>query len=165
MKIIELSALAVLALAGAPASGQTVMLNFSFPELRQQLTEIKVTPGSESETTDKLRYLEAKTESGLNLGVYGIECDSKEPTQRCRGAEIVASFELGSGEKVADAMELIDYAAVADIDGGNGRLRLTRYVIFDEGITPGNFRTNLTVFISIADKVWDLLDDEGFFEK
>lgn len=165
MKIVALSALAALALAGAPAFGQTVMLNYSFPELRQQLTEIKVTPGDEGETADKIRYLQAKTESGLNLAIYGIECDSKEPTQRCRGAEIVASFELGTDEKVAEAMELIDYAAVADIDVGDGRLRLSRYVIFDEGITPGNLRTNLKVFISIADNVWDMLEDEGFFGK
>jgi hypothetical protein len=165
MKFVALAALAALALAGAPASGQTVMLNYSFPELREQIAAVKATPGSEGETEDKIHYLQAKTESGLSLTIYGIECDSKEPTQRCRGAEIVASFELASEEKVAEAMKQIDYAAVGDVDAGERRLRLTRYLIFDEGITPGNLRVNLNVFISIADDVWDMLDEEGFFEK
>ena len=163
MKIVALSAFAAAALAGTPAFGQTVMLNFSFPEMREQITAIKAAPGTEGETADKIHYIQAKAESGLNFTVYGIECDSKEAGQRCRGAEIVSSFELESDEDVAEAMELIDYAAVTDIDGGKGNLRLTRYVIFDEGITPGNLRVNLTVFLSIANKVWDMLEDEGFF--
>jgi hypothetical protein len=165
MKRVALSTLAALSLAGAPTFGQTVMLNFSFPEMREQVAAIKATPGKEGETEDKTHYLQAEAESGLNFTIYGIECDSKEATQRCRGAEIVSSFDLASEEKVTKAMELIDYAAVADIDGGDGRLRLSRYVIFDEGITPGNLRTNLKVFISIADDVWDMLDEEDFFEK
>jgi hypothetical protein len=165
MKRVALSALAALALAGAPASGQTVMLNFSFPEMREQVAAIKATPGKEGEIEDKTHYLQAKAESGLNFTVYGIECDSNEATQRCRGAEIVSSFDLASEEKVAEAMEQIDYAAVGDFDGGEGRLRLSRYLIFDEGITPGNLKANLKVFISIADDVWDMLDEEGFFKK
>jgi hypothetical protein len=162
MKIIALPVFAALALAGAPASAQTVMLNFSFPELRQQLTDLKSTVTKEADTDEKTHYLEAKTESGLIYAVYGAECDSKEATQRCKGAELVASFSLADKGDVGEALELIDYAALADYKGSDGNVKVSRYVIFDNGITPANFKTNIEVFISLSDKIWDLLDEEGF---
>jgi hypothetical protein len=166
MKITALSALAALALAGAPAFGQTVMLNFSFPEMRQQLTDLKSTVTKEGDTEEeKIHYLEAKAESGLIYVVYGAECDSKEATQRCRGAELIATFTPGAKGDVNKALDLIDYAALADYKGSNGDLKLSRYIIFDNGITPANLKVNLEVFLSISNKVWDRLEDEGFFEK
>ena len=165
MKITTLCVLAALTLAGAPAFGQAVMLNFSFPEMRQQLTDLKSSVTSEAETSDKIRYLEAKAESGLIYAVYGFECDSKEPSQRCRGAEMIASFTLEDKNDVDEALDLIDYAAVADYKGSDGNLKLSRYVIFDNGITPANLKVNLEVFLSISGKVWDMLEDEGYFDK
>jgi hypothetical protein len=159
-----LSALTALALAGAPAFGQTVMLNFSFPEMRQQLTDLKSTVTSEGDNSEKIHFVEAKAESGLVYVIYGFECDSKEPTQRCRGAEIIASFALADKNDVDEATDLIDYAAVTDYKGSDGNLKLSRYVIFDNGITPGNLKVNLEVFLSISNKVWDMLQDEGFLQ-
>jgi hypothetical protein len=161
MKPVALSALAAMAFAGAPAYGQTVMLNFSFPELRQQMIDVKSTVTNEADTEEKVHYLEAKTESGLTYVVYGVQCDSAEATQRCSGAEMVASFSLADKSDVEEALDLIDYAALADYKGTDGNVKLSRYVIFDHGITPANFKTNLEVFLSIADKVWDKLDEEG----
>jgi hypothetical protein len=165
MKITAFSILSALALAGAPAFGQTVMLNFSFPEMRQQMTDLKSTVTKEAETGEKVRYLEGKAESGLVYAVYGFECDSQEPSQRCRGAEMIASFTLERKDDVDEAMDLIDYAAVADYKGSDGNLKLSRYVIFDNGITPANLKVNLEVFLNISNKVWDMLEDEGYFDK
>jgi hypothetical protein len=164
MKIVALSAMAAVAIAGAPAFGQTVMLNFSFPELRQQLTDAKSTVSKEADTAEKIHYLEAKTESGLIYAVYGSECDSQEATQRCRGAEMIASFSLADKSEIDVALDLIDYAAIADYKGTDGNVKVSRYVIFDNGITPANFKANIEVFISIADKVWDKLDEEDLLK-
>lgn len=166
MKIIALSALAALALTATPAFGQAVMLNFSFPEMRQQLTDLKSTIREEGDSEEeKTHYLEAEDESGLLYAVYGNECDSKESTQRCEGAEMIASFEFADKSDVDGALELIDYAAVSDYKGSDGDLKISRYVIFDNGITPANLKVNIEVFLSISNKVWDLLEDEGYFEK
>lgn len=170
MRIIPVSAFAALAFAAlgfgsAPAFGQTVMLNFSFPELKQQLIDLKSTIKKEAETDDKIRFIEAESPDGLIYGVYGLECDSKEPTQRCRGAEMIASFDLERDGDINEALDLIDYAAVADYKGTDNRLKLSRYVIFDDGITPANFKVNITVFTNIANDVWDMLEEEGFFDK
>jgi hypothetical protein len=166
MKIATLSALATLALAATPAFGQAVMLNYSFPEMRQQLTDLKSTVTEEGDTEEeKTHYLEAKSESGLIYAVYGAECDSKETTQRCRGAEFIASFELADDSDVDEVLELIDYAAISDYKGSDGDLKVSRYVILDNGITPANLKVNIEVFLSISNKVWDLLEDEGYFDK
>jgi hypothetical protein len=162
MKRVALSAMAMLAVAGAPAFGQTVMLNFSFPELRQQLTDLKSTVSKEGDTDDKIHYLEAKAESGMIYAVYGAECD--EAIQRCRGAEMIASFSLADKSDIDDALDMIDYAAVADYKGADGNVKISRYVIFDNGITPANLKTNIEVFLSIANKVWDKLDEEKLLE-
>lgn len=170
MRIIPVSAFAALAFTAlgfgsAPAFGQTVMLNFSFPELKQQLIDLKSTVKKEAETDEKIRFIEAETEDGLIYAIYGLECDSKEPTQRCRGAEMVASFDLERDGDIGKALDLIDYAAVADYKGTDNRLKLSRYVIFDDGITPANFKVNIKVFTNIANDVWDMLEEEGFFDK
>jgi hypothetical protein len=166
MKLTTLSAFAALALANvlacAPASAQSVMLNFSFPELRQQLTDLKATVSKEADTDEKTHYLEAKADTGLIFAVYGAECDSKEASQRCRGAELIASFTLADKAKVGEVLDLVDYAALADYKGGDGNLKVSRYVIFDHGITQANFKSNIEVFLSLSNKVWDMLDEKDY---
>lgn len=160
MRFLALSAIA--ALACAPASAQSMMLNFSFPELRQQLTDLKTTVTKEGDTDEKTHFMEAKADTGLVFAVYGAECDSKDAGQRCRGAELVASFTLADKAKVGDALDLVDYAALADYKGADGNVKVSRYVIFDHGITQANFKSNIEVFLNLSNKVWDLLDEKGY---
>ena len=77
---------------------------------------------------------------------------------------MVASFTLADPNYLEEALDLIDYAALADYKGVDGNVKLSRYVIFDHGITPANFKTNIEVFLSISDKVWDKLDEEDFLK-
>lgn len=162
MKLFLLPALAAAALACAPASAQSVMLNFSFPELRQQLADLKTTVTEEGDTDAKAHFMEAKADTGLVFAVYGSECDSKEASQRCRGAELVASFTLADKSKAGEVLDMVDYAALADYKGADGNVKVSRYVIFDHGITQANFKSNIEVFLSLSNKVWDLLDDKGY---
>lgn len=153
------AALGAAGFISAPAHAQMVMLNFSFPEMRQQLTDQKATITNESQTDDGLRYLSAKTDAGLIFSVYGIQCDTNEPTQRCTGAEMIASFTLADPTQIDKALDLIDYAALSDYKGSDGNLKLSRYVIFDNDITPANLKTNIEVFLGLANQAWDKLDD------
>lgn len=143
----------------APAHAQMVMLNFSIPEMRQQLTDQKVTITKEDQTTEGLRFLQGKTESGLVFAAYGMECDTKEVTQRCTGLEMIASFTLADAATIDKALDLVDYAAVSDYKGSDGNLKLSRYVIFDNGITPANLKVNIEVFLSLSNQAWDKLDE------
>jgi hypothetical protein len=167
MKITALLALAALALAGAPASAQAILLNFSFEEMRKELTDQGVTITKEADTESKTHYLQGKDENGLIFAVYGMECEPEEhtPAQRCTGAEMIASFTLADKTKIDEALDLVDYAAVSDYKGTDGNLKISRYIIFDNGITPGNLKVNIEVFISLANDIWDALDDEELLGK
>jgi hypothetical protein len=167
MKLTALFAFAALALAGAPASAQAVMLNFSFAEMRQQLTDQGVTITKEADTEEKTHYIQGKDENGLIFAVYGMECDSETPTptMRCTGAEMIASFTLADKSKINEALDMIDYAAVSDYKGTDGNVKISRYVIFDNGITPANLKVNIEVFLDLANNVWDALDDEDLLGK
>ncbi|MEQ1610111.1 MAG: hypothetical protein ABL956_14245 [Hyphomonadaceae bacterium] len=152
-----LLALAVAAL-GAPAFAQSaIMTDFSMGEMRTVLTEAGIEVTSEDVSDDGIPHLVAKDANGLVFSVYGNECDSKAPPQRCRGAEFVATFTLDDADDVSDVLAEIDYAAVQDYAGDDGQLHLSRYVIFDEGITTGNLKANIKVFLSISKEVWDQL--------
>lgn len=142
----------------APAHAQVLMKNYSFDEMRLAVQEV----GSEVQREDAddagQRFLQAKSKSGLVYAVEGRACDSKEPSQRCLGLNISCSFTLKPGADTAKALEAGNYEAVKTYVEAGG-LRLGRYVIFDYGITPANLKTNLTVFLEIADKVWTDLGD------
>ena len=40
-------------------------------------------------------------------------------------------------------------------NGGDNSLEVTRYIIFDEGISRGNLQTNIEVFTAVAEEIWN----------
>lgn len=165
MRTFGILALAMATLASAPAFGQTVMLNFSFQEMREKLAASGASVTKEGDTTDGQHYLSAKHEkSGLSFAVYGSECDSQSGALRCRGADLIASFTMADSSKMREALNFIDYAALGDYEGTDGNLKLSRYVIFDNGITPANLTANIDVFLALAQQAWDKLDDAKYLK-
>ena len=156
------AALAVAGL-GAPAFAQTsVLKDFSWADMRTALDGVKATVTKEGVTEGGVRYLAAKDSEGMNFDVYGHECDTKEASQRCRGAELSASFTLKNKADVPKALAGIDYAAVADSEDGDSAIKMVRYLIFDEGITPGNLKVNLEVFLNISNDAWTYMSEKDF---
>jgi hypothetical protein len=39
---------------------------------------------------------------------------------------------------------------------------MVRYLIFDDGITPGNLKVNLQVFLNISNKAWTYMSEKDF---
>ncbi len=54
---------------------------------------------------------------------------------------------------------MLDFAAVSDYRDEEGHVKISRYVIFDGGITEVNLQTNITVFLSLANQTWTSSDD------
>ncbi|MDP3735938.1 MAG: hypothetical protein Q8R02_01035 [Hyphomonadaceae bacterium] len=160
MKLLVAGGLFAAAVIAAPASAQTVMTDFSFDDLRLVFADLKDTVTDEDTNSDGIHFIEAKTEGGLSYVIYGRQCATEKPL-RCTGAQIMSSFTIKSA-RLAEAIQAIDYAAVSDF-AEDDELKLSRYLIFDGGITRENLKTNLTVFRSIADKAWDLLTDGDYF--
>ena len=92
--------------------------------------------------------------NGLRFTVFGMACDRTGPAARraCKGAEFSAIYNMRSASAVNSALEEIDYAAVSYFRDGTN-LRITRYVIFDYGISRDNLGVNLRVFINIAKEI------------
>lgn len=149
----------------APASAQTALWkNFSFAEMRSVLQHEKATVTNETVDDAGLRYLTARAEGGLIFQVYGTECDSKEPGQRCKGADFIASFTLKDGVDPLKVADEIDYSALSDYRLGANRVAISRYVILDDGISEANLWANAAVFLNLADAVWDALSDKGYLK-
>jgi hypothetical protein len=159
MRILIVVALGMAGLFGAPAFAQQVMADYSWGQMRDQVVKAGAEVTKEGVSGDS-RYLTGKDDSGLSFGVYGMECDSKEASQRCRGADFIASFTLKDATKGDAVLAMLDYAAVSDYRDDEGHVKISRYVIFDGGITEVNLQTNIEVFLSLANQTWDKLDDE-----
>lgn len=159
MRISTVLVLAAAGALGAPAFAQAVVKDFSWPEMRAEL----VTAGVEVTKDDiagDTRYLVGKDDTGLVFAVYGFQCDSKETSQRCTGADFVSSFTFKDPATVNDTLAKIDYAALADYKGDDERLKIARYIIFDHGITRENLQANIEVFLRLSNQVWDDLDEQ-----
>jgi len=96
----------------------------------------------------------ARTHEGLNVGVYARACDQAPPgvDPLCHGLEAIISFDPGAR---ADRKALVNelnhrYALGKFLDEPDGTIRLTRYVVFDGAVTPGNLRAELASLFAIG---------------
>lgn len=159
--------LAVFALAAAFACpttfGQTLMQNFSWPEMRQALESEGSTIIAEGADGD-IRYFDARSEGNLNFTVFGFECDTNAPTQRCSEALLAASLTPKDDDALAKGLDTIDSPYVDDRPSPRKNIRLTRYVIFTGGIAVGNLKENIWVFLSTSENAWNTLRDKDLLK-
>jgi len=159
MRIFAVAALAALGLTATPAFAQALQKDFSWAEMRTELVAAGAEVTKDGIAGDQ-RYLSGKDDTGLVFAVYGAQCDNPETTQRCTGADFISSFTLKDPAKISDVLDIVDYAALGDYKGDDGRLKVSRYVIFDGGITHENLQTNIEVFLRLSNDIWDTLDDK-----
>ncbi len=106
-------------------------------------------------TTEGRAGVTARTREGLNVGVYAKACDPSPPGVEalCHGLEAIISFDPGGR---ADRRSLADrlnhqYALGKFLDEPDGSIRLSRYLVFDGAVTPGNLRAELSSLFAIGD--------------
>lgn len=147
-------------LAAVPAKAAT-MSDWATPEMKQVLTELDVKISDSGTLDDGDPYVSGVApDSGLKFTVYGTACTGDGAKRRCQGAELSTSFTLDNAAAVEKKVKELDYAAVsifASKDADDPALQVTRYVIFDNGIERENLKSNITVFLSIAEEIWDKL--------
>jgi hypothetical protein len=161
--LISAVALGLAWLWPASAEAQSVMQNYSFDQLTDIVDDLGYSIADEDVDDDGDHYLELETDEGLIFYIYGTACDPSDPSKDCRGMNIVATFSLKDGEDPAEVAETISYAFLkVYVDGPD--VKVSRYVIFDHGITRENAEANLSIFVDITHDVWDKLSDEGVLE-
>lgn len=159
--------LAIFALAAAfscpTALGQALMQNFSWPEMRQALENVGSTIIAEGADGD-IRYFDAKSKDNLMFTVFGFECDTNEPTQRCSGAQLAALLTPKDDDALAKGLDAIDSLSVDDRPSPRKNVRLTRYIIFGGGIAAANLQENISVFLSTSQNAWTMLGEKGLLK-
>jgi hypothetical protein len=140
--------------AAAPAHAANLS-DWGLADMRKVLTEEEITISDDGLSEDD-PYIDAVSEEGLKFTIYGTACKGEGAARRCQGAQLSTSFTMDSNEAVAAKVKALDYAAVSIFaDQDEPSLRVTRYIIFDHGIDPENLKTNIRVFLNIAEEIWD----------
>lgn len=105
-------------------------------------------------TSEGRAVVTARTRDGLNVGVYAKSCDPAPPgvDAICHGLEAIISFDPGGK---ADRRALADrlnhqFAVGKFLAEPDGSIRLSRYVVLDGGVGPGNLRAELASLFAIG---------------
>jgi len=143
-----------LALAlSTPAAAQSLLNDWAIPDVSQAITGAGATVTGSGTDENGALYVTAKAPSGMKFLAYGTVCSGA--TKRCKGLNLSAGFTQESDAQVNKRMLEIDRMAVGVRNGGENSLDVNRYLIFDNGITRANLQTNVEVFISIAEDIWN----------
>jgi len=142
-----------LTIPGAALAQGGVRSDWAVPAMKQALTAAGATVTKEGTLDDGAPYIGATSTNGMKFVVYGTVCNGAP--KRCKGANMTASFTLDSDAAVDAREKKIDRSAVGVRNAGDNSLEVSRYLIFDNGVTRGNVQTNIEVFIEVAEDIWN----------
>ncbi|MDO9224011.1 MAG: hypothetical protein Q7U20_09920 [Caulobacter sp.] len=152
--IVAAGALALaISAPGASFAQSSLLTDWGVADMKAALVAAGATVTKDGVLDDDVPYVAATTANGLKFVVYGTVCTGA-PT-RCKGANMTTSFTLGSDAEVDAREKEIDRSAVGVRNAGDKSLEVSRYLIFDEGLTRGNLKTNIMVFMDVAEEIWN----------
>lgn len=146
---------AVALMVAGGAHAQSMLSDWGMADMRQAVVAAGATVTREDNSEDP--YIAAKTAEGLKFTISGRVCDGAAGAKRCKGAFLQASFTMDSDSEVDAAVKKWgpQYAAISVSNDGENGMLVSRYLIFDYGLSRENLRMNLEVFTGIAEKIWD----------
>lgn len=150
------AAIALAAPCAADAATAEVMLNWNPAEMRSVVTGLGMTVLGQRTDDKGFPVLEVKSANGFNFEIYGTECKGAGAGIRCDGAEFVATIDYDTPSKADRDLAQIDYAALKYYKQDDDTIALSRYIIFDDGITRQNLEVNLRVFVTISERIWKM---------
>lgn len=153
----SIAALGALALAivvpGSALAQSGLLTDWGAADMKTAIVAAGATVTKDGALNDGSPYISATTADGLKFIIYGTVCSAAP--KRCKGANMTASFTLDSDAQVDARVKEIDRSAVGVRNAGDKSLEVSRYLIFDEGLTPGNLKTNIVVFMEVANEIWN----------
>lgn len=152
--IVTAGALALaLTVPGAAAAQSGTLSDWGVADMKQAMVAAGATVTKEGVLDGGAPYVGGTSADGLKFLIYGTVCSGTPP--RCKGANMTASFTLDSDAEVDAREKKIDRSAVGVRNAGENSLEVSRYLIFDDGITRGNLKVNIAVFIEVAEEIWN----------
>lgn len=154
MKAILAVGALMMATAATPATAQSALLtSWAFDDIKQAFGNVGATVTDSGVDNSGSIYVYGKTNKGLKFVAYGAVCSGKP--KRCKGLNLTNSFNFNNNAEVDARVKTIDRMAISVRDGGNKSLVVYRYIIFDGGITRKNLEMNISVFLNLAQDVWN----------
>lgn len=152
--IVTVGALALaLSVPGVAAAQSGTLSDWGVADMKQAMVAAGATVTKEGALEGGAPYVGGTSADGMKFLIYGTVC-SGTPA-RCKGANMSASFTLDSDAEVDAREKKIDRSAVNVRNAGENSLEVSRYLIFDDGITRGNLKVNIAVFIEVAEEIWN----------
>lgn len=142
-----------LTVPGAAFAQSGLLSDWAPSDMKAALVAAGATVTKEGTLDGGAPYIGATSKGGMKFVVYGTVCTGT--AKRCKGANLSATFTLASDAEVDAREKKIDRSAVGVRNGGDNSLEVSRYVIFDNGISRGNLEVNIEVFIDVAEEVWN----------
>lgn len=157
MRLLAAIATLGLALSASPAQAEDVMMKaLDFGVLREVSTELGYTLTDEGINENGDYYLEIQSESGLIFYLYGGGCSEEDPAKGCLGLDMIATFTLNDEADPHEVVDSVSYKFMK-VYRSDQDIKASRYLIFDGGITRENMKENVSVFVQIADRIWEQL--------
>jgi hypothetical protein len=143
-----------MAAAATPAAAQGNLLNdWGIDDVKQAFTNLGVTVTDSGTEESGALYVSGKTAEGMKFLAYGNACEGTP--KRCKGLNLSAIFTLDNNAEVDRRVKEIYQPAVSVRNGGDNSLDVSRYLIFDDGITRTNLEVNIAVFLGISYDIWN----------
>jgi len=142
-----------LSVPGAASAQNGLLSDWAIADVSQAIVGAGSTVTGSGIDTSGALYVTGQTPGGMKFLAYGTICSGAP--KRCKGLNLSAGFTLDSNAEVNRRAAEIDRMAVGVRNGGENSLDVNRYVIFDNGISRKNLETNVSVFLSIAEDIWN----------
>jgi len=154
MKLLAVAGAFLMVAAATPAAAQGNLLNdWGIDDVKQAFTNLGVTVTDSGTEESGALYVSGKTAEGMKFLAYGTVCEG-EP-KRCKGLNLSAGFTLDNNAEVDRRVKEFYEPAVSVRNGGDNSLDVSRYLIFDDGITRTNLEVNIAVFLGISYDIWN----------
>lgn len=140
--------------AGGAAQAQN-MSDWSSPQMRSVLTELGAKITYEGYDDDGAPLFNATSDKGLKFEVSGTVCSGQRAAARCKGAMLASDFVLDNENEARSKAEQVNTFAAVGVRLMGKEFRVYRYLIFDDGVSRGNLKVNVSVFLGVAHQIWD----------
>ncbi|MDO9338540.1 MAG: hypothetical protein Q7T61_19270 [Caulobacter sp.] len=137
----------------APHAGPALLDSWTPAQMRglAQAMGLSVTQDARLDNGDPV--LAVRSAAGAAFVIQGAACEGG----RCRGATLTAFVTYDTPAKAQEALKRLDFAAVQVRADEPKVLTLSRYLIFDGGVTRQNLTANVQLFLAVVEEARGLM--------
>ncbi|MBI1359497.1 MAG: hypothetical protein GC155_04340 [Alphaproteobacteria bacterium] len=138
----------------APAAAGGLIDHYDEAAIREMVAQMGHKVVRTADQGDDRPFLVMETKTGELVAALATACHGDGPKRLCQGIQLIVDMVPPEDANAEGLVEEFNgtYAA-AKFFYVDGKVRLSRYIILDDGITRKNFQANVDVMVEIADLV------------